>query len=254
MQFFRRALIGTLLVATMLIGGPRANDNDIGQRTYYTHAGSEMPEKGRYARIAMLRPLDGQMTEFEAGYTRHLEWHKQAQDPWAWYGWTISHGDRTRWFVYATFGHAATDFDQAVDPVDDERDSLRNVAPHCEFMNSALFEYLPKLSHGNSVPTAAPRAEMLTVDVAPASGKAFEAALAASGANFEGETLWYRLVGGGVSPRYVRLRPRRDYAAIFAGLADQPLSDAANRLAVRATVEVLTLRPTMSYGLPTVVN
>jgi hypothetical protein len=254
MRFFRLALMGTFLVAVMLIGGPRANDNDIGQRAYDHRPGSEMPEKGLYARSAMLRPLDDKMTEFEAGYTRHLEWHKQAQDPWAWYGWTISHGDRTRWFVYATFGHASTDFDQAVDPVDDERDSLRNVAPHCEFMNSALFEYLPKLSHGNSVPTAAPRAEMLTVEVAPASGKALEAALAASGSNFEGETLWYRLVGGGASPRYVRLRPRRDYAAIFAGLADQPLSDAANRLAVRATVEVLTLRPTMSYGLPTVVN
>jgi len=34
MHFFRRALIGTLLVAAMLVVGPRANDNDIGQRAY----------------------------------------------------------------------------------------------------------------------------------------------------------------------------------------------------------------------------
>jgi hypothetical protein len=116
------------------------------------HAENAAVGKGPYARIAVLRPLDGHAVEFEAGYVRHLEWHKQAHDPWVWYGWTISHSDRTRWFIYASFGHSATDFDHVVDPVDDERDNVRNVAPHCEYVSSALYEYLPKLSHGNGVP------------------------------------------------------------------------------------------------------
>jgi hypothetical protein len=35
---------------------------------------------GRYARIALLRPNDGDTIDFEAGYIRHPEWHRQAKD------------------------------------------------------------------------------------------------------------------------------------------------------------------------------
>jgi len=46
-------------------------------------------ERGPYARIAMLRPHDGDTLDFDAGYIRHLEYHRQAKDTWAWYGWSI---------------------------------------------------------------------------------------------------------------------------------------------------------------------
>src|ERR1044072_3583084 len=35
-----------------------------------------------YARIAVLRPHDGDTVDFEAGYIRHLDWHRQAGDKW----------------------------------------------------------------------------------------------------------------------------------------------------------------------------
>src|SRR5215510_10748035 len=81
-------------------------------------------ERGPYARIAFLRPHDGDTVDFEAGYIRHLEWHRQAKDTWTWYGWSIWASDRQRWFVYATFGHTAGDFDNPVPPADDERDNV----------------------------------------------------------------------------------------------------------------------------------
>ena len=28
----------------------------------------------------------------EAGYARHLEWHRQARDTWVWYGWNVTFG------------------------------------------------------------------------------------------------------------------------------------------------------------------
>ena len=40
--------------------------------------------RGSYARIAVLRPLEGHTVEFEAGYIRHLGCHRQAGDPWVW--------------------------------------------------------------------------------------------------------------------------------------------------------------------------
>src|SRR4051794_12400324 len=91
-------------------------------------------ERGPYARIAVLRPHDGDTVGFEAGYIRHLEFHRQAKDTWTWYGWTIWAGERQRWFVYATFGHSAASLDTPVSPTEDERDNVSNVTPHAEFV------------------------------------------------------------------------------------------------------------------------
>src|SRR2546426_12610831 len=81
-------------------------------------------ERGPYARIAMLRPHDGETVDFEAGYIRHLEWHRQARDTWVWYGWNVTFGERQRWFVYATFGHSAASLDNPGPPAEDERDNV----------------------------------------------------------------------------------------------------------------------------------
>jgi hypothetical protein len=205
--------------------------------------------RGPYARIAILRPHDGHTVEFEAGYIRHLTWHTQAGDTWVWYGWGVWAGERQRWFVYATFGHSAASLDSAVAPAEDERDNVLNVAPHVEYMGNALYEYLPALSRGTGEPQPTARLEFTTVDVVPASAKAFEAALSAGQAIPPGETLWYRMVAGGAAPRYVRLRPRPSLSAVLEGRSDQALPDTVNRFVVRTTVEILTLRPTMSLGL-----
>jgi hypothetical protein len=206
-------------------------------------------KRGLYARIAFLRPNDGRTVDFEAGYIPRLQWHKQAGDTWVWYGWNISIGERQRWFVYATFGHSAASLDNPVSPAEDERDSILNVIPHCEFTGSGLYEYLPTLSRGTGEPQPTARLEFTTVDLVSGAAKAFEAALSANQSTPQGETLWYRMVAGGAAPRYVRLRPRASLSAILDGRSEQTLPDGAGHLVSKTTVEILTLRPTMSLGL-----
>ena len=206
-------------------------------------------ERGPYARIAILRPHDGDTVDFEAGYVRHLEWHRQVKDPWVWYGWTVWAGERQRWFVYATFGHSAAGLDRSVAPADDERDNVSNVTPHARFVESALYEYLPALSQGTGEPQPTARLELTTVELAPGAEKAFEAAVGAQQAGLQGETLWYRMIAGGTAPRYVRLRPRGSLSAILDGKRGQALPDGVDRSIAKTTVEILNLRPTMSYGL-----
>jgi len=205
--------------------------------------------RGPYARIAILHPHDGHTVDFEAGYIRHLAWHQQARDPWTWYGWSVWAGDRQRWFIYATFGHSATSLDSAVAPAEDERDNVLNVAPHVEYVGNAVYEYLPGLSRGTGEPQPTARLEFTTVDLVPGSARAFEAALGAGQSTSRGETLWYRMVAGGAAPRYVRLRPRPSLSAVLDGRSEQALPDGINPLIARTTVEILTLRPTMSLGL-----
>ena len=212
--------------------------------------GGDAPaRKGPYARIAFLRPHEGQTVDFEAGYIRHLEWHRQAKDPFVWYGWSIWAGERQRWHVYATFGHAAGDFDRAVAPAEDERDNVLNVVPHAEFAGNGIYEFLPALSRGSGEPEPTARAELTTVDLVPGAAKAFEAALAAARASLQGETLWYRMVAGGPAPRFLRLRPAQSLSVVLEGSAEQALPEAVHALIAKTTVEILSLRPTMSYGL-----
>jgi hypothetical protein len=206
-------------------------------------------ERGPYARIAIFHPQDGHTVDFEAGYMRHLEFHRQAKDAWTWYGWSIWAGERQRWFVYATFGHSATNFDSPVAPVEDERDNVLNVAPHVDSWSNAIYEYLPGLSRGSAVPTPTARLELTTVDLKPGATKAFESALHALQSTLQSETLWYRMVAGGSAPRYVRLRPRASLAAILVGSNEEALPDTVNDLVTKTTVEILNLRPTMSHGL-----
>jgi hypothetical protein len=101
------------------------------------------PVTSSYARIAVLRPHDGDTVDFEAGYVRHLEWHRQVKDTWT----------------------------------------------------------------------------------------------------------WYRMVAGGASPRYVRLRPRPNLTAILDGRSEQSLPEEVDKLVAKTTIEILSLRPAMSYNL-----
>jgi hypothetical protein len=210
-------------------------------------------EPGPYARIAMFHPLDGHNVDFEASYIRHLDWHREAKDPWTWYGYTIHYSDRRYWFIYATFGHAAADFDQPVDPVGDDLHNTMHVMPHVEHWKNAFYEFLPAISKGASetgVPTPNLRVEFITVELKPGAEKAFEAALAADKSALKDETLWYRQVSGGSAPRYLRLRPYKSFAAALEGAEQQTLPDKANNLVDDLTVEIVSLRPNMSYNLP----
>jgi hypothetical protein len=205
--------------------------------------------RGPYARFAVLRPHDGKTVDFEAGYIRHLTWHQQARDPWVWYGWTLWASERQRWFVYATFGHSAASLDSSVAPTDDERDNVLNVLPHADFMGNGLYEFLPSLSRGTGEPQPTPRLELTTIDLVAGAGAAFEKLLIAAQPTLATETLWFRLVAGGPTPRYVRLRPYSTLGALLGDRSEPALPNAVNPLISRLTVEILNFRPTLSLGV-----
>jgi hypothetical protein len=133
-------------------------------------------------------------------------------------------------------------------PAQDERDNISNVTPHAQFVRNAVYEYLPALSRGTSEPRPSARLEFTAVELVPSGAKDFEAALEDQ-ATFQNETLWYRMVAGGSAPRYIRLRPRPSLSAILDARSSPPLPEAVKHLIARMTIEILNLRPNMSYGL-----
>jgi hypothetical protein len=136
-----------------------------------------------------MRALDGHSVDWEAGYIRHLEWHRQAKDTFAWYSYSVwASTERRRWITYATFGHTAAELSNPVSPAEDERDNLINVLPHAQFLGNGVYEFLPALSRGNGVPTPTLRAEYTTVELNYGTGKAFEGELAAEQSKLQGES------------------------------------------------------------------
>jgi hypothetical protein len=81
------------------------------------------------------------------------------------------------------------------------------------------------------------------------SAKNFETALAAQQSKLQGETLWYRMIAGGTAPRYVRLRARQSLSEIIASGNEQGFDDQINKMIEKMTIEILNLKPAMSYGL-----
>jgi hypothetical protein len=206
---------------------------------------------GRYALIGIMRAIDERHSvDLEAGYIRHLEWHRQVKDPFNWYSYSIStSSERQRQIIYSTFGHTAAELSNPVSPVEDWRDAKINLLPHIEFTGSAIYEFLPGLSRGNGVPTPTPLAEYTTVELNYGAGEDFEAALAGEQSKLQGETLWYRLIEGGNAQRYVRLRPLASLANILDERADQALPDKVQGLISKMTVETLNLRPDMLVNI-----
>jgi len=200
-----------------------------------------------YARIGIMRARDeGQSVGLETGYIRHLEWHRQVKDPFAWYSYSFSAStERQGWIIYATFGHTAAELSNPVSPAEDGRDASITLSPYVQYTGNSIYEFLPSLSRGNGVPTPTLRVEYTTVELNYGAGKAFEAALAAEQSKLRAETLWYRLVVGGNASCYLRLRPRASLANILDERADQAFPEKLNGLISKMSVEVLNLLPNM---------
>ncbi len=108
---------------------------------------------GPFARIAIMRAIEGHAVEWEEGYIRHLQWHRQAKDPFNWYSYSVwASSDRQRWIIYATFGHAAASLSNPILPADDERD---NLVTSCRTRGSSATGFTSSCRHCRAaIPTA----------------------------------------------------------------------------------------------------
>ena len=164
-----------------------------------------------FARMVVIVPKPGQAEAFEKGYERHLQWHKGVQDPWTWYGWTFVLGNRINRFMDGTFGHAAADFDAAVQPAADAADNNVNVVPYADFVSHGIYQRMDAMSAGEPLPDSSPFLSMTTYHIRPGQEAAFEQAVAR--ARGTGRQTWYRLQAGGEAPQYVLMRAVPSFGA-----------------------------------------
>jgi hypothetical protein len=85
-------------------------------------------QEARVARVTVLSPTNRMGPDLANAYKKHLEWHKQAADPWTWYAWQVISGEKSGSLVDITVVQWEA-LNKPVDPAADLADFNRNVAP-----------------------------------------------------------------------------------------------------------------------------
>lgn len=176
--------------------------------------------EGEAGLVFSYQPLPGQESQFFDGYRSHLDWHREHDDPFTWYGWTVLTGDRVGTFVDGTFGISYEAFGNRVKPQEDRSHFENSVAPYAEVLARKLFRLERDLSTAFPLEEQKPSrfVDAYTFSVAPGKEPLFEEILSElAGAGGEPESgmrvTVYRQLTGGVLPAYLVLVPREGFAA-----------------------------------------
>jgi predicted component of type VI protein secretion system len=98
-------------------------------------------DKGTAVRLLFWQIKPGMTRDFEEGYKRHLDWHRRHNDTWSWHGWMLTSGDRSGYFMDASFEHRWSDFDNPVVPAaEDLADNDLNVASYADERSAASYD------------------------------------------------------------------------------------------------------------------
>jgi hypothetical protein len=166
---------------------------------------------GTIARIILIRPKRGLEKDFEAGYKRHLEWRRGKNDSWRWHGFMFAQGARAGSFLFGTFQHDWTDFDQALAANEDASDFTLNVVPYADAFTISQITRLRDLSSPEEVPGQAYLIEMVTYELRPGAERTFESMIGSAVSGWKQRHpnipfAWYKTINGGVQPYYIFMR------------------------------------------------
>jgi hypothetical protein len=212
-------------------------------------------------------PKPGMDAQFDAGYQKHLAWHRTHNDPLVWYGWTITHGPRMGMFIDGSFGAPFSAFDHRVAPADDAKDADRTFMAFGEPAFRAVYRVRRDLSTGTPLeqwqPTAMAEVHVYKLKLGKAAQfeqivKRMRAVVEASGG--QGMHTWYEGVGGTASPEFMLMVARNDWASYDKSPGDlervmSSVEDATTRRELLAayaacvdsvTSEIWRYRPEMS--------
>ena len=224
-------------------------------------------DRGDAAHLFGYFPKAGMEARFDAGYRRHLAWHRGRHDPLVWYGWYVASGDRAGMFIDGSFGAPFAAFDRRVDPDGDAADAATNVTPFASSAFRASYRLRREFSTGFPLERWQPSksVQVFHYTLKPGTSRRFEAVLRGARAELQRHPdapahTWYELVVGGSSPGYLLMIARDDWKsydehvegmeALFASSADARTGDLLDVLAASVAAvdsETWNYREDLSY-------
>ncbi len=217
-------------------------------------------DSGDAAHLFGYRAKAGMRARFDAGYRRHLQWHRAHRDPLVWYGWYVTDGPNAGMFVDGTFGAPFAAFDRRVDPQGDAADGAANVTAHADSVLRASYRLRREFSTGFPLERwrPSPSVQVFRYRLRPGTQAAFERALAAARARLRGIAdapahTWYEKLTGGALPEFMLMVARdgwasydRDPAGLEALLHESDALDAYAASVESVEAETWTYRADLS--------
>jgi len=224
-------------------------------------------QPGTIGEVIRIRPKPGMEKQFEAAGKEHIAWHRQKNDPWAWFVWQVMSGPRTGEYVAATFGHKWADFDTApVSREEDDADAGTRVRPYTESVETQYVVFLPKHSRPPQGSTPSKFATVATIRLKHGMEDAYRNAVskipkAMEKTNWPGRYVFYALANGGEHPTFFLVLPREKWADFAApdkpfekmmeeayGREDaEAILKTIDKATAKVTSEMIVYRPDMSY-------
>ena len=131
---------------------------DLGVAVVYLTLGilpvAAQDDGGNIAQIISYSAKPGMEKEMVEAVQRHMNWHREQNDPWAWLGWEVVSGDEVGTYGAGTFGHKWADFDNSPVPREaDEADVAKNVVPYTNLNSVRFYAALTDVSDPAEAPT-----------------------------------------------------------------------------------------------------
>ncbi|MBZ5544807.1 MAG: hypothetical protein LAO07_14185 [Acidobacteriia bacterium] len=173
------------------------------------------------AEVIFLAPKPGSAADFEAAVKRHMQWHRQQNDTWAWIVWEEVNGERMGQYVVGTFGHDWKDFDDRANfEKEDTANAMSLIGPYIQSLSGSFYAVRPDLSLARPSPGGPPSAfsSVTTVLLKPAgfleAGEAIKEVNAAiKKSNWPAKpSAWYQLLNGGEGPTLEMVVAREKWA------------------------------------------
>jgi hypothetical protein len=163
----------------------------------------------------------GSAADFEAATKRHMQWHRQQNDAWAWIVWVVVSGERMGQYVVGTFGHDWKDFDDRANfEKEDTANAMSLIGPYIQSLTGSFYAVRPDLSLNRPSPGGQPSAmsTVTTVLLKPGSSVEAEEAIKEINAAIKKTdwpakpSAWYQLLNGGEGPTLVMVTAREKWA------------------------------------------
>ena len=173
------------------------------------------------AEVLFVAPKPGSTADFEAATKRHMQWHRQQNDTWAWIVWEEVNGERMGQYVVGTFGHDWKDFDDRANfEKEDVANAMSLIGPYIQSLSGSFYAVRPDLSLTPPSPGGQPSAmaTVTTVLLKPGSSSESEEAIkevnaAIKKSNWPAKpSAWYQLLNGGEGPTLVMVTSREKWA------------------------------------------
>jgi hypothetical protein len=173
---------------------------------------------GNVVAIHCVDSLPGGTSRLEAGFKKHMDWHRQQKDTWTWASWMVMTGPNSDRLCTGSFGHKWEDFDKpGVPPEADHADATLNIAPFAKSHQATFWSMLPEVSRP-APGGPAPMSSVIFYRVHFGMDEDFRSTIGEFHKAIEKTQMpwrysWYALASGGEGGTYALVLPRANFAA-----------------------------------------